>query len=151
MSIAAALGVDDEFVTEGASGHQSDYTLEGWTVQEWSEWGRRKSTIASTVARERGALRRRVIDLEEEIREMNKLPIEVAVNKIGAQSSDDVDPLCMLDPWCVTSNVQNTPYSATFGSDAWAHWKPQRVQFENFNSTRSPLGTGTQSRLQRNR
>jgi hypothetical protein len=69
---------------------------------------------------------------------MKKLPIEVAVNKIGAQSSDDVDPLCMLDPWCVTSNVQNTPYSATVGSDAWAHWKPQRVQFENFNSTRTP-------------
>jgi hypothetical protein len=65
VSIAAALGFDDEFVTEVASGHQSDYTLEGWTVQEWSEWGRRKATIASTVARERGALRRRVSDLDE--------------------------------------------------------------------------------------
>ena len=92
--------------------HLAEARLDGWTLIEWKDWGKQKTSIASKVCRENGALKERIACLDHD---MAKLYIETSLT----------DPLTVNDPWPGASPLGDGRLSFTedqYG-DAWAEWK----------------------------
>ena len=71
-----------------------DNLLKGWDIHQWSDWGRRKSSIASSVCRENGKLKAELTRLRLRIAELENL-----CNDVGADLQVLDDPLWLSDPW----------------------------------------------------
>jgi hypothetical protein len=90
---------------------------EGWGIEQWSYWGRKKSALASKICKENGALKARIADLEARI--------SATPNSMNG----GIDPLHQFDPWAdsLCEQYPREVVTAIF-EDAWAAWRPQRLQ-----------------------
>ena len=94
------------------SGEAFQARLDGWTLNEWRQWGKQKASIASRTCRENGALKERIASLDLEI------------TKLSTECSS-TDPLTVNDPWAGASLLEENIRSLKKeqGGDAWANWK----------------------------
>ena len=86
---------------------------DGFTIEQWGSFGKRKSKIASSVCKENGFLKKRLLGKSE--------------------GDTEADPLFQSDPWqaaraagcCETETVASSTFSSPggqSGEDRWSKW-----------------------------
>jgi hypothetical protein len=119
QALSQLLALLSEITSQVSSHCEHD----GWKLEEWAAWGKKKGRIASEQARENGKLKERLESANERIarlEETNKAVHEY----LPLTGTSVVDPLAAHDPWLlaartrdVTDNHQNDE-----GVDLWATW-----------------------------
>lgn len=112
---------------------QSRSVGEGWGLEQWRCWGRKKYSLESSICKLNGALKARIADLETQISAAAVLgPIEkssddVPTSRFGSFGNEDCDPLRKNDPW-MNCGSQGVGTVDTAVKEPWAAWQPQRLR-----------------------
>jgi hypothetical protein len=118
--------IDHKAVNNNTAPNWSDAgRVDGWTAEQWAEWGRKKSKLASTIAGEQGRLRAKVLELENELAAL-KCSVFSAAEASGVDHGLRIDPLSVLDPWSGSTASFSNPASSADTVDLWSKWKPHR-------------------------
>ena len=93
--------------TDGIDEHARTM-LEGFSIEQWASHARKKSSIASSVCRLNGELKKKLAMLQE------------------------ADPLIYADPWLnAKAGLPRKIIDDDVFEDAWAGWRPSSVQCES--------------------
>ena len=102
--------------------------LEGFTMEQWAAFGRRKSAIASRVSKENGALKAKLLSAG---RVTDEAEMTARRSRTDANNLSPIDPLQVNDPWfgrSVPRDLRDTVNSACSCSP-WSAWSPTERSF----------------------
>ena len=98
------------------NGESEDNNLDGWSCQQWEEWGQKKSSIASKVANLNGCFKEQIRVLESRMS---------ALTEALGYTVESQDPLSVADPWArgkVHREVSRRCAAKDTHTDAWRGW-----------------------------
>jgi hypothetical protein len=97
--------------------------LDGFTLEQWAAFGKRKSAIASRVCKENGALKAKLASSGGDSDDG-----EPSIRRLGTETSNmaPVDPLQANDPWfgCSAPRVSCDVVNASSSGSSWSAWCP---------------------------
>ena len=105
----------------GVSTSRAEPKLSGWSIREWSEWGQKKSAIASATAKSNGEMKRRISELEAEL--AHTRPVDLSTDSATIAHDLKDDPLSKYDPWGGSLYPAQVQQPSSNISDVWSCWK----------------------------
>ena len=94
----------------------SSVTLEGYTIEQWSRYAKKKNSIASTVAKRNGELNARLAKLTPSL--------VCSLSEGGTRCGGSTDPMSLNDPWLGASHIftKEIAINCEECPDPWAGW-----------------------------
>ena len=74
----------------GVSGSRAKPKLSGGSIREWSEWGQKKSSIASATVKSNAELKRRISEVEAELAHTRPVDLSTDSATIAIKSSQQI-------------------------------------------------------------